>query len=275
MSVNRKILLAGIDLDGTLLRDDKTISKRSLDAIQAAHERGIYIVPITGRPMSGVPDFIKQLDAVKYIVTSNGAYITDIKRNKILYSKQLKNSKALEYIKLANDCGLYCEAFCNGYGYVDKITMKRHEQTLKGTPLYDYVLASRCVVDDVYSHFKDNVLRADEIFCIAKTPEQREQFKTRIITDSQIQFCELADVFIELTDCEVDKGRALLRLCEMLNIPIQNTIAFGDGENDLSFMKSAGVSVAMGNAVDEIKNSADLVTLTNQENGVAEILNKL
>ncbi len=270
-----KIFLAGIDLDGTLLRNDKSLSQASVDAINRAVDRGITVVPITGRPLSGVPDFIKKLDALKYIVTSNGAYITDIEKNEIIYSKQLSFDKTLKYISLANSSGLYCEAFSEGYGYVDSNTMSRHRAELYGTPLWEYITSSRCVVENVYSHFEENRLCADEIFCIAKSQSQRENFRSLIENDDDIQYCELENIYIELTHCDVDKGRALKRLCTFLNIPIENTIAFGDGENDLSFMKAAGTSVAMKNAKPLIIENADIITETNENDGVAKILDTL
>ncbi len=272
---DKRILLAGIDLDGTLLHNDKTVSEKSLEALRNAAKRGVHIVPVTGRPLSGVPAFIKELDEVEYIVTSNGAYITNVKTNETVYSKTLSNEKALEYIEKAETAGLYCEAFCEGYGYVDEKTMERHIRELSGTPIYEYIISTRDVVKSVFDYVKNRDCGVDELFCIAQSPAQREAFRRQVEGDCAVQYCELEDIFIELTDSEVDKGAALGRLCALLGVPAENTVAFGDGENDLSFLKAAGVSVAMGNAKQILKECATLVTDTNENDGVAKILEKI
>ena len=104
-----KIKLAGIDLDGTLFTNDKKIDKRTKTAIKNAHKKGVLIVPVTGRPFSGLSNEITDMKEIKYAVTNNGAEIIDLKTNKPIYSRQIDNKTSLEIIKKAEDLGTVFE----------------------------------------------------------------------------------------------------------------------------------------------------------------------
>ena len=113
---------------------------------------------------------------------------------------------------------------------------------------------------------------ADEIFVNCATPEIRR--KTIEITEKigGLQYCNLGDRFIEITRLGTDQGAALKKICEHLKVDIKNTVAFGDGENDLQFLQAAGTAVAMENAFPIIKQNADIIAKSNNNDGVADII---
>ncbi len=113
------------------------------------------------------------------------------------------------------------------------------------------------------------------MFIICNDEEDRRKIKAEFESFDNVQFCLLADRFLEITKKGTDKGAALKKICEHLNIDTAQTIAFGDGENDLQFLEVAGTAVAMANAVDSVKQKADIVTKSNNENGVCTVLNDL
>ena len=273
--MTERILLAGVDLDGTLLREDKSLSEKTFEAIKSAKKRGIEIVPITGRPLSGVPDFIRESRYINYIITSNGAKITDLKSGKAVYRSTIPFEKSLELTRYLSTMPARFEFFADDVGYITKDTLEFHRKRFKGTPLMPYIEQSRVALESLEAFVQKGKKEADEFFVICENAECRDEIRAAAENDSELQYCEIADVYIELSHRLTDKGKALRQLCGMLDIPQKNTAAFGDGENDVKFLKEAGLSVAMGNAVPQVKALADIVTDTNENDGVAKILNQL
>lgn len=267
-----QIRLAGLDLDGTLLKNDKTLSERTKTALKNAYNKGITPVPVTGRPLSGIPKCITALDEIRYVISTNGAQITDIKNNIAVYSSPIENDSALEIICEAEKRKLSYEVFADGVGYIENSVMQKYMQTYGGTPVGEYILASRQIVLSVKALFEEKKKSADEIFIVCESKSQRDEFASELKKYSSVQLCLLEDCFLEVTKKGTDKGKALEILCAHLDIPIESAAAFGDGENDVSFLKAAGVAVAMGNANEKIKAVADITAPTNEKDGVAAVL---
>lgn len=275
MSLKNSIKLVGVDLDGTLLTDDKTLCDGTVDMINSLSKRGIHFVPITGRPFSGIPTCIKEIDKIEYAITSNGSQIIEMKSEKSIFSFPISNEKTLEIINIleADDC-MY-EAFADNVGYIKKEEFEQHKKRFSGTPFGEYLFASRRVVPSIKALFDGTEKQADEIFILCDSAEIRDNLARKMDKISGIQLCLIADKFLEITKENVDKGEALATLCNHLCIDLGNTIAFGDGENDLQFLTRAGVAVAMENAVPCVKEKADIITKSNNNNGVLEILRQI
>lgn len=274
MKSEKKILLAGIDLDGTLLKSDKTISKATAAAMISADQRGIYLVPVTGRPLSGIPKCVSELGVCRYAITTNGAVITDLNTGKRIYGVSITHEKTVLLMKTLDDMGVSYEAFADGYGYLSPAVMEKYNKKYAFTPVGEYIRTSRKVVEDPVAQFISNGKCADEIFISCKSSEQRAQLAERFGSESSIQFCFLEDTFLEITALGADKGTALRHLCGMLGISRENTAAFGDNANDVSLANAAGLFIAMGNSSDEFKKDADIIADANENDGVAKILNK-
>lgn len=272
MIQDRNIKFVGVDLDGTLLRDDKTLCPSAEEIINSLAKRGIYFVPITGRPYSGIPDCVKKLDAVEYIISSNGARILNSKTDEELFSFALSNEKTMELISILRDADCMFEAFADNVGYVEKELYDYYVREFKGTPIGDYIFSSRKITDSIEGLFEGTGKQADEIFIDCRTPQVRADILKRIEGVEGIQHCSLGDRFLEITKKGTDKGEAMAVLCDYLGVDLKDTIAFGDGENDLQFLEKAGFSVAMENAFPCVKEKADIITKSNNDNGVCEIL---
>lgn len=270
-----QIRLAGLDLDGTLLKNDKTLSERTVTALKNAYKNGITLVPVTGRPLSGIPECITSLDEIRYVISTNGAQITDIKNGASVYSSPIENASALEIICEAEKRNLSYEVFADGVGYIENEVMQKYMQVYAGTPVGEYILASRQIVADVKALFAEKKKSADEIFIVCENKNERNALAKSLEKYSAVQLCLLEDCFLEVTKKGTDKGRSLEILCDYLNIPIEFAAAFGDGENDVSFLRAAGVAVAMGNASEKLKALADITAPSNENDGVAAILEKI
>ncbi len=267
------IRLIGLDLDGTLLHDDKTISDRTKIALSNLAKKGIEIVPITGRPLAGIPDDIINMDEIRYIIYSNGSQILD--NDKLLFSFTIDNAVAKEVVALLRQYECMFEVFVDGWGYIEpSVDEYYHTAFSEESPVGKYVFGSRRVIDSI-----DDLLGegsdVDEIFVICKSSNMRSDILDKASEIKGIERWSLGDVFFEMTRENSNKGEALSVLCQHLGIDLADTMAFGDGENDLTFLQKSGVAVVMQNAVDTVKQYADIITLSNDDDGVAHILEQI
>lgn len=267
-----EIKLIGTDLDGTLLCDDKTLSAATINALQKAYCKGIHIVPITGRPLQGVPKCVRELEQIEYIIASNGASIYDVKNGKEIYSFAIDSKKSRTLIDEMRKLDCMFEPFADGVGYTEQYVFDYYMDVFKGTPLEDYFTSSRRICSSYEELFDGKSRRADELFINCSAPEIRCKVIDVTHKIGGLQYCNLGDRFIEITRLGTDKGNALRAICNHLGVDIKNTVAFGDGENDLQFLQAAGTAVAMENAFPIIKQNADIIAKSNNNDGVADII---
>ena len=269
------IKLAAIDLDGTLLDDNKKMCNSAAEAIKQVHKKGIHIVPITGRPYLGVPLFIKEMPEIEYIITSNGAQIIEKRSEKSLYSFAITNEKSKEIMNVLRSFDCLFEPFCDGVGYTEKHIFDFYMSRFTGTVLEEYFTSSRKICSGYDEIFENCEKCADEFFVSCPDEETRSRLMKEVEKIGNLQFCTHRDKFLEISEKGTDKGAALGVICSHIGIDIKETIAFGDGENDILLLDAAGIGVAMGNAEERLKKHADIIAGTNNDNGVGEILKKL
>ena len=267
--------MIGLDLDGTLLKDDKSIDTKTKEYLETLSANGVHIVPITGRPLSGVPDCVRNIKGVDYIISNNGSKTVLNSTNETLFSLAMDNATSKRVIEAVKQTGAIFEVFLSHYGYCEKFVFDHYKEVYMGTVIGNYIFSSRKQVDSLLTLFDDKNAEADEVFIICKDNDDREIIKAQTDKISGIQYCMLADRFLEITKNGTDKGTALELLCNHLKIKLNKVIAFGDGENDLQFLNKAGTAVAMGNASDSVKAQADIITDTNNNQGVLKALKNL
>lgn len=271
----KNIRLAGIDLDGTLFTSEKNIDNRTKKAIKNAHKKSVQIVPVTGRPFLGLSNEITDIKEIEYAVTNNGAEIINLKTKKPIYSRQIDNKTALEIIKKADELNTVFEVFTDGFGYLTAETMSNYMNIHGTTPVGAYIKNSRKIVDNVFDFVKSNECKIDEIFITVPNKETQKALETLLDKYDNIQYWSIFGSFIEVTHKEADKGKAFSYLADFLSINLADTIAFGDGENDISLLKTAGISVSMANAKPCVKEITTLTTTSNDDFGVAKILEQI
>ena len=275
MKNKKSIRLIGVDLDGTLLNDDKQLCDGARETISAAKARGIHLVPITGRPLTGIPDCIRQVPEIEYYICSNGAQIVDAATGESLYSYTIDNARCRKIISALRTLDCKFEPFADGVGYAEPDVYNYYKETFENTPLADYIFSSRKVAENLEALFADGTRCADEFFVNCSDEATRTALIRLMDGIGGLQYCNLGDRFIEITNKGTDKGEALEALCRHLGIAVENTMAFGDGENDLLFLEKAGIAVAMGNAFPSVKEKADIIADTNNDNGVCKIIQQL
>ena len=198
--------MIGLDLDGTLLKNDKSIDTKTKKYLETLSANGVHIVPITGRPLSGVPDCVRNIKGVDYIISNNGSKTVLNSTNETLFSLAMDNATSKRVIEAVKQTGAIFEVFLNHYGYCEKFVFDHYKEVYTGTVLGDYIFSSRKQVDSLITLFDDKNAEADEVFIICKDNDDREIIKAQTDKISGIQYCMLADRFLEITKNGTDKG---------------------------------------------------------------------
>ena len=267
---NCKVL--AMDLDGTLTNDDKVITDRNKQAIEAAAERGIAIVLASGRPRIGQKTVLDRLDMEQlggYSLCCNGALIISFGdgTSQTLRSISLDRETILRVCSFGREHGIYTLTYDETGIVCENDT---DEYVLKEA--YNCSLPIRvveCVEETILSeHLPANkiVLPGDPAYL----QEICDGVKACVGEMGNVFFSE--PWFLEIAPPDVEKSEALRWLCSHLGANMSEVVAFGDGMNDVSMLKAAGLGVAMGNAEPAVKACADAIAASNNEDGVAEFL---
>ena len=266
------IRLVGLDLDGTLLATDKSLSEENMEALRRASAKGVHIVPVTGRPLHGLPASVECLDFVRYAVTSNGAVVYDTAAGAAIRERLMTPQKVLELLDAASEEGTICEYFAGGYGYHDDRGWDYLSGRFGGKPLMNYIRRSRRRVDDLRSGILACTSGIENFSSMSRTHEEQDRIRMRIEEIEGVNCIVPCATDLEVISADADKGTALLALAACLGIGRSEVMAMGDGDNDYSMMQTAGLSVAVANADAKILSASDHVTASNDENGVAKAI---
>lgn len=267
------IRLIGLDLDGTLLTGDKRLTDTNVRALTEAAERGVHIVPVTGRPFRGIPKSVTDLPFIRYCITSNGAVTTDRGGNRAIRERYMTAETVKKVLEAAGE-DVIREYFAGGYGFHDAHTRKLLWKRFGNTPIIDYLRQSRVEVEDLMASLAGQRTGIENISVMCATPEERMRVLDRVERIDGVRIIFPWPTDLEITSREADKGEALLSLAGSLGLEREEVMAVGDSNNDLGLMKAAGFSVAMGNSTKEILDAADRVTEDNEHDGVAAAIDR-
>ncbi len=270
--MKRRIRMAGFDLDGTLLTTDKRLTEYTKEILKEAAGRGIILLPVTGRPLGGIPKEISGFEGIRYMITSNGARI--IEEGKTIRENLLSVEKARKILDIFEDYDTLRDIYYDGQGYMPKDFVGRIGEYVTSPAMARYIASTRVPIEDIRVKFEKENRSLDKIqalFC--KKGEQEEAWK-RVEALGDVEVTGALDTNIEVNAGGVHKGAALLWLAERLGIEKDEVLAFGDGSNDLKMIKEAGTGVAMANAIQPVLDAADMTALSNDEDGVAVFIEK-
>lgn len=260
--------LIAVDMDGTLLNENKEISNRCQKAIFKLKEKGKKLVIATGRPLEGVMNYIDQLklfDENDYVVAFNGALVQGTKTKQIIFNKPLSLPAYKELFLLSQQLGVNIHALTDNSVLTPKNNpFTEIESNINQIPIIEGKVED---IDDstiiVKVMFIDEPKKLDEI--IPQIPSWIKEKYTILRS---------APYFLEFLDKSVNKGAGVSAIAKQLGIEREEIICVGDAGNDLAMIRYAGLGVAMGNAMEEVKSEADYITHTNEEDGVAYIIEK-
>lgn len=257
---NTKIVF--IDLDGTLKDNNEKIDNKYVNMFKKLTDLGIKIVLCTGRGKIYTERVSKQLGASSYIITSNGAYIYNYLSDNDIYVSIINNEDLIFLDSIIKKYGFYFIA-----NTIDGIyTNKNFENIGKK------VVGS---LEEINDKIVQVILQFDNIEKINIIREELKESKNLYIANSSKETKNKKLLFCDITNKDVSKGNAIEKVCTYLSISLSNSMAIGDSDNDIDMLLKAGIKVAMGNGCDDLKKLADIVTLSNDQNGVYLVLDRL
>nr|WP_311454731.1 Cof-type HAD-IIB family hydrolase [uncultured Prevotella sp.] len=256
-----------LDLDGTLTNNKKEITPRTKQALMQAQAAGVHVVLASGRPTYGIVPLAEELklkDNGGYILAFNGGKIIDCTNKKVLFEQKLDEQLVPILFQEAKKAGMEILTY-QGEGIA--ATNKddeyvQHEAFINKMPVMQY------------NDFLNQLVYPINKCLIVGDPTPLHELEIRLAKEleGKMDVYRSADFFLECVPLGIDKARALDRLISSLRISREEVIACGDGYNDLSMIRFAGLGVAMANAAKDIQSEADFVTLSNEEDGVAHVI---
>ncbi len=269
MKLDVKII--AFDLDDTLLNHELKITPLTAEALQECARKGIFVVMCSGRAENAILPYVRQLNiaglqAGRYIIAMNGATIYDMHIRQQIYSRKVSGDTLLYVFHEAEKRGLPCQVYDPACIYPSK----DNEWTRVDVKLCGLKMQVR-------EDFADFIREGQSKMVVPGDPEKLQEFQTdlkRDLGDKAVIYTS-KPYFLEIMPSHCGKGEALLEMAKILQIPREQTMAFGDSMNDESMIRLAAHSVAMKNGLDEIKRIARYTTdFDNEHDGVGQFLRK-
>ena len=269
------VKLLALDLDGTVLTDEKHITKRMDRSIRDALDAGLDVVLVTGRPLSGIPDELLAITQIRYAISSNGAVTTDRLSGQRLRGAYLDDQAAKEIARIPMERNLIHSVFIGDIGYCEQCYFKDQWNLYMGTKHEPYIRKSRKGTDSIDDLIDQSDVGVENIWFMTHSREERDELDRMIHNRWEVQTVLTAITDVEIGSTKADKGLALDDLSGKLEISREHILAIGDNENDLGMLRAAGITVAMGNATESVKQIADIITDSNEEDGAAKVIEKI
>ena len=262
-----------LDLDGTLLTHDKQLSPGNRAALERAVAMGIWIVPSTGRFYQGMPAVVRELPFVRYAVTINGAQVYDGKEDAVLRRAEIAPAAAERVFDRLDALPVIYDCFLDGWGYMDARHYAQIDRFIADPRVNRMVKDLRRPVEDFRAFIRRENQPLQKIQMFFRDLDRRREALEVLPRDlPDMAVTSSIPNNIEINDSAATKGECLRFLCRRLGVDIRDTMAFGDGSNDMSMIQAAGIGVAMANADPALRAAADYVTDTNDADGVAKAI---
>jgi len=268
--------LVCIDVDGTLLNNKHKVTKRTKEIILRAHQLGVHIVISTGRMYTDAEYYSNLIGVKSPVIASNGAFIKEKDNDKVIFKDVLGDSLSLELLEIFHKHQIR-PYFCTPHKfYYGNIMFKLFYLATKiigtrsNTLDIEYVF-SWDKWQKVLCKEKDNIVKGEIIY---KDATLIYKLRNELKKLTQLEIVDSSKYNIEITRKGVSKGKAVAMLAAFYGLKREEIMAIGDSENDLSMIEYAGQGIAMGNAADSVKQKADYITDSNDNEGVANAINK-
>ncbi len=257
-----------VDLDGTLINQDKQLTDVSKSAIEMIKSKGLYFGIATGRPIRSVSNLLKSFGVYEYVdfmVCSNGAEIIDLKTQKIQITYQLSKQDIIDIIEFMKPTGInYC-IYDQGKMYTEQINSI--VTYLSGLNMLEPVISKpidlpvETTNKVIFTIYPDEIVKLNNHMKTFNSPKYRAFF-----TQPEL---------FEFVDARISKAIGIEMYVSQKKISMDNVVAFGDADNDREMIMESGLGIAMANARESLKEVADDITSSNEHNGVATYLYRL
>lgn len=269
-----KIKMIGLDLDGTLLTDRKMITPRTREVLEQAIKEGVVVLVATGRPWMGVPEELREFPGMRYALTSNGARVLDVQKQCMVEEHLLPVESAKKTLEICGKYDTLQEIYFDGQGYAPVDKMAQVERYHKNPNMWEYMRRTRIPVEDIQELLERENRGVDKVQALFADMDERQRAWEELAKERDLELVGSLKYNIEINAAGVNKGTGLVNLGRKLGIRREEIMACGDGDNDTVMLREVGFGVAMGNAEEQVKEAADYITLTNEEEGVAEAIER-
>lgn len=270
----KEIKLIAVDIDGTLVDSNKELSNYTKEVVSKAINAGILVIPCTGRVASGIPECItKELD-IPYIISANGANVWDVKQDCLVYSEGMDNKYAAGILANIEEYDCLYDVFIAGAAFAEEERLIISNRYVSSESFNQYILDTRYGVEDLKNFVIASHQQVEKINIFFDDIDIRNKVLKRLEPFTECQICSGIPSNIEITRKGIHKGRTLQELASKFDIITDEIMAFGDGENDIDMLELVGVSVAMENGVESVRATADYITKSNDEDGVAYVIDQ-
>lgn len=259
------------DFDGTLVNKDGTISLENSKAIQEYIASGGKFAISTGRLPAGILPRAKELGLSGMVCACQGAIIMDIESKALVSSARLPFKTTLQIVKKMEEMGLHIHIYdlWDFYSNTDDDALKIYENAVRGK--------AKLVLDKPLSQFvEENGFESYKVLAMVRKEDNQRVLEE--LQKANFEGCEVtrsSNYLVEVINANYSKGTAVEFLADYYGVPLDRTIAIGDQQNDLPMIEKAGLGIAVQNADEGLKQSADCVLeFTNEESAVAKIINK-
>lgn len=277
------IKLLAVDMDGTCLDGRSRITNNTIRALREAARAGIIVVPTTGRNLFCLPhrlaegtlysarteDGRRNHGLFRYVISSNGARVTDIRERKTLFRAMIPKETTLSLLEKCKGQPLVTASHMN-----NRYLLQGRMAAVAGRFIYGKDAKGIYCVRNMARTVEKSPFQTEELQFYFLTERSRQRLKAILELYPELT-AAYTSIYVEVFSKDASKGRALETLAGHLGITRRETACIGDGENDLSMFEASGFNIAMGNAFEGLKEKADYVTSSNNRDGAAKAVRKI
>ena len=272
MAEKKLYKLAALDMDGTLLNTAHEMTPYTREGIARATEKGRVIVLSTGRAFSELSYFLDDVKGLGYLIYENGASIYDVTNRRVLRRIELSSEDAMAIFDTAARFDVCIQAFLGDQSLIECV----REEDLEKYHVFDFAPVFRAgsqYVTNMREEYLARKTTTDKINIFFRSEADRAEFVRRMEGRGLLMSVSIG-IGLEISPAGATKALALEALCDLLDVPVALSMAVGDGGNDVEIMQAAGLGVAMGNAIDEVKAAADVITEDCDHDGAARAIER-
>jgi hypothetical protein len=263
----KKFKMVCLDIDGTLLNSNHQITQKVKNIInKIANEKNIPVILVSARMPKGITFLQRELQIEQPIICYSGALILD-KDNNVLAKESINVFSLEEIYKLASNHNIHVSLYKDNEWYIEKLDYWAKQES-EITNIIPKVIN----FGELMEIWKKEGTGPNKILCMANPAEVNLLKDT--IKDNDLNIYPSKPTYLEIMPAGASKTSAINCLQQKFNVDRSEIIAMGDNFNDIDMLKYSGVGIAMGNAPEDVKKHANDVTLTNDEDGVAEALKR-
>ena len=264
--------LLALDMDGTILTSQKTVSPATVKAINNLIKRGTAVTLCTGRGIAELKDYTDDFSAIPYGILNSGGNVYDFTKRQSIHRILLEDSSLIECIRAARKVKAMPYLLTEDASVAQAEDMRDVSRFQMGMyqSLYDRVAT---IVPDMETYVREHPGKSLKLCIFHRDSGTREQTR-RAVKHLGMELADAETTSLEISPRGVTKGLGLKTLCSYLGISIEESVAVGDADNDIDVLNTAGLSVAMGNANKKVKDLCDVIVADNDHDGIVEVIDR-